>query len=280
MNMAGFSADVSLYLDALSLVMMFVITFVGSLILLFSVGYMRRDEGFSRFFAYMDLFVGSMLILVLARNLLLLYLGWEGVGLCSYLLIGFWYKTEANARAAMKAFVVTRVGDTAMAIGLFLIVRQLGTLDIPDLLRLAPMHWPVGSAPAVAAAALLLGGAVGKSAQLPLQTWLPDAMAGPTPVSALIHAATMVTAGVDCGGRDERRCAMKMADLVALLPFFLIGITVVLALLVGIPSESSTRHGHFRRRTGRLDPIAGRPLGDGLAAGHGPAAGRSVRHFL
>jgi NADH-quinone oxidoreductase subunit L len=196
MNMAGFSADVSLYLDALSLVMIFVITFVGSLILLFSVGYMRRDEGFSRFFAYMDLFVGSMLVLVLARNLLLLYLGWEGVGLCSYLLIGFWYKTEANARAAMKAFVVTRVGDTAMAIGLFLIVRQLGTLDIPDLLRLAPKQWPAGSAPAVAAAALLLGGAVGKSAQLPLQTWLPDAMAGPTPVSALIHAATMVTAGV------------------------------------------------------------------------------------
>jgi NADH-quinone oxidoreductase subunit L len=137
-----------------------------------------------------------MLTLLLADNLLLLYLGWEGVGLCSYLLIGFWYRDPANGRAGRKAFIVTRVGDTAMAIGLFLLFHNLGTLRIQDLMQRAPQHWQVGSSAAVAAALLLLGGAVGKSAQLPLQTWLPDAMAGPTPVSALIHAATMVTAGV------------------------------------------------------------------------------------
>jgi NADH-quinone oxidoreductase subunit L len=157
---------------------------------------MADDEGFSRFFAYMNLFVGMMLMLVLGDNLLLLYLGWEGVGLCSYLLIGFWYTDPANGYAARKAFMVTRVGDTAMAIGLFILFTNLGTLEIQPLMAAAQEHWPIGSGLAVAAAALLLGGAVGKSAQLPLQTWLPDAMAGPTPVSALIHAATMVTAGV------------------------------------------------------------------------------------
>ena len=144
----------------------------------------------------MNLFVGSMLVLVLADNLLLLYLGWEGVGLCSYLLIGFWYKDASNGLAARKAFIVTRVGDTAMLIGLFILFHTLGTLQIQDLMHRASAHWAVGSPYAIAAAALLLGGAVGKSAQLPLQTWLPDAMAGPTPTSALIHAATMVTAGV------------------------------------------------------------------------------------
>jgi NADH-quinone oxidoreductase subunit L len=144
----------------------------------------------------MDLFVGLMLILVLADNLLLLYLGWEGVGICSYLLIGFWYKEAANARASVKAFVVTRVGDTALAVGVFLLFTAFGTLQIQEVMARAGQEWPIGSAIAVAAAALVLGGAVGKSAQLPLQTWLPDAMAGPTPVSALIHAATMVTAGV------------------------------------------------------------------------------------
>jgi NADH-quinone oxidoreductase subunit L len=144
----------------------------------------------------MNLFVGAMLVLVLADNLLLLYLGWEGVGLCSYLLIGFWYREPENGRAARKAFIVTRVGDAAMAVGLFLLFTQLGTLQIQELMQRASAQWAVGSGGAIAAAALLLGGAVGKSAQLPLQTWLPDAMAGPSPVSALIHAATMVTAGV------------------------------------------------------------------------------------
>jgi NADH-quinone oxidoreductase subunit L len=144
----------------------------------------------------MNLFVAAMLVLVLADNLPLLYLGWEGVGVCSYLLIGFWYSEEANARAAVKAFQVTRVGDAAMAVGLLVLFASLGTLEIQPLLRAASEQWTSGSSVAVLAALLLLGGAVGKSAQLPLQVWLPDAMAGPTPVSALIHAATMVTAGV------------------------------------------------------------------------------------
>jgi NADH-quinone oxidoreductase subunit L len=196
MSVSSFQADIGFYLDALSVVMVLVITFVAFLIHLYSTEYMEGDEGYSRFFAYMNLFVASMVTLVLADNLLLLYLGWEGVGLCSYLLIGFWYTDPVNGRAARKAFIVTRVGDTSMVIGLFLIFQRLGTLNIQDLMHRAAQQWPVGAAVAIAAAALLLGGAVGKSAQLPLQTWLPDAMAGPTPTSALIHAATMVTAGV------------------------------------------------------------------------------------
>jgi NADH-quinone oxidoreductase subunit L len=157
---------------------------------------MAEEEGYSRFFAYMNLFVGSMLILVMASNLLLLYLGWEGVGLCSFLLIGFWYKDPENKRSARKAFVVTRIGDVSLAIGLFLIATTVGTLDIREIAQKATSQWQTGCTLATAVAALLLGGAVGKSAQLPLHTWLPDAMAGPSPVSALIHAATMVTAGV------------------------------------------------------------------------------------
>ena len=195
-SVSGFSPEISFHLDALTIVFMFVITFVGFLIHLYSVEFMHDEEGYSRFFAYMNLFVGSMLTLVMAQNLLLLYLGWEGVGLCSYLLIGFWYKDPKNNTAARKAFIVTRVGDTAMAIGLFLLVSSFGTLNIEEILKQAPLHWSQGSSIATAAALLLLGGALGKSAQLPLQTWLPDAMAGPSPVSALIHAATMVTAGV------------------------------------------------------------------------------------
>ena len=192
----GFAPTIALYLDPLSLVYIFVITFVGFLIHLYSTAFMRGDEGYARFFAFMNLFVFSMLVLVLADNLLLLYLGWEGVGLCSFLLIGFWYRDPANGYAARKAFIVTRIGDTAFIIGLFLLVKQFHTLNIQDILMQAPGVWAVGATGAFWAALLLLGGAVGKSAQLPLQTWLPDAMAGPTPVSALIHAATMVTAGV------------------------------------------------------------------------------------
>jgi NADH-quinone oxidoreductase subunit L len=193
---AGFTAGVTWYLDALSLLMTVVITGVGFLIHLYSVEYMAGDEGYRRFFAYMNLFVASMLILVLADNLLLLYLGWEGVGLCSYLLIGFWYRQSENGTAAQKAFLVTRAGDTAFAIALFLLFATLGTLSIQQVQILAVAAWPPGSTVAIAVAALLLVGAIGKSAQLPLHVWLPDAMAGPTPVSALIHAATMVTAGV------------------------------------------------------------------------------------
>jgi NADH-quinone oxidoreductase subunit L len=195
-RVGDFAPAIAFRLDALSLVMVLVVIAVSFLIHLYSTAFMEGDEGYSRFFAYMNLFVGMMLVLVLADNLLLLYLGWEGVGLSSYLLIGFWYRDPINANAGRKAFIVTRVGDTAMAIGLFLIATRLGTLDIQTLMQRAVAQWPIGSALPIAAAALLLGGAVGKSAQLPLHTWLPDAMAGPTPVSALIHAATMVTAGV------------------------------------------------------------------------------------
>ena len=196
MAVEGFTPTIGFYLDPLSVVMMLVVTFVGFLIHLYSTEFMAGDPGYSRFFAYLNLFVASMLALVLADNLLFLYLGWEGVGLCSYLLIGFWYDDPDNGRAARKAFVVTRIGDVAFTVGLFVLFTHLGTLDIQPLMAQAAAQWPAGSALATTAAFLLLGGAVGKSAQLPLQTWLPDAMAGPTPVSALIHAATMVTAGV------------------------------------------------------------------------------------
>lgn len=195
-NADNLKADISFSLDALSLVFCFVITFVGFLIHIYSIGFMAKDEGFTRFFAYMNLFVGSMLILVLADNILLMYLGWEGVGLCSYLLIGFWYKEPSNGYAARKAFIITRIGDTAMIIGIFILFLNFGTFNINELMQQASEKWVAGSSLAVITAALLLGGALGKSAQIPLQTWLPDAMAGPSPVSALIHAATMVTAGV------------------------------------------------------------------------------------
>tara|TARA_B100000768_G_scaffold62041_1_gene60093 strand:- start:2057 stop:3892 length:1836 start_codon:yes stop_codon:yes gene_type:complete len=191
-----FEVSFGLYLDGLALSMLLVITGVGSLIHWYASGYMWQDPDYQRFFAYMNLFVAAMLVLVLADNLVLLFLGWEGVGLCSFLLIGFWHQDPANGYAARKAFVVTRVGDTAFAIGLFLLYRELGTLDLPTIMALAPEMFDLGGNRPTLIAALLLAGALGKSAQLPLHTWLPDAMAGPTPVSALIHAATMVTAGV------------------------------------------------------------------------------------
>lgn len=195
MDVQGFTPGIAFHLDSLSLLMVFVVTFVGFIIHVYSSEYMAHDAAYARFFAYMNLFVCMMLVLVLADNLVLLYLGWEGVGLCSYLLIGFWYQDPANGRAARKAFVVTRVGDASLAVAMFFLFERLGTLHIQQAMDGASA-WGEGSGAALAVALLLLGGAVGKSAQLPLQTWLPDAMAGPTPVSALIHAATMVTAGV------------------------------------------------------------------------------------
>ena len=196
MNVGGFAPGVDLYIDGLSLIMMFVITGVGLLIHIYSSLFMLDDKDYSRFFSYMNLFVSAMLVLVLADNLLLLFVGWEGVGLCSYLLVGFWHEVPANGAAARKAFIVTRIGDTAMALGMFLLFVHLGTLDIQPMVKQAGLVWQTGDSMVTIACLLLVGGAVGKSAQLPLQTWLPDAMAGPTPVSALIHAATMVTAGV------------------------------------------------------------------------------------
>ncbi|WP_339901175.1 NADH-quinone oxidoreductase subunit L [Paraglaciecola polaris] len=185
--------NAALQLDQLSLVMTGVITGVGWMIHWYAAAYMYDDKDIQRFFVYMNLFVFAMLILVLGDSLVLLYLGWEGVGLCSFLLIGFWQHDPNNVKAAKKAFIVTRVGDTAMMLGLLILFTEFGSLHIATILS-SPV--PVAQHTLWLACLLLVGGAVGKSAQLPLQTWLPDAMAGPTPVSALIHAATMVTAGV------------------------------------------------------------------------------------
>jgi len=188
-----FKAPISLYLDPLSLVMMLMITFVCGLIHLYSVAYMADDPDYARFFALLNLFVFAMLTLVLAENLPLLYLGWEGVGFCSYALIGFWYREEKNATAGRKAFIVTRVGDTAFGIAIVWMFQLFNTVSITELNGMGFLM-PAGVITGLGL--LLLVSAMGKSAQMPLMVWLPDAMAGPTPVSALIHAATMVTAGV------------------------------------------------------------------------------------
>ncbi|MEI6791282.1 MAG: proton-conducting transporter membrane subunit, partial [Myxococcaceae bacterium] len=188
--------QMAFYLDSLSAVMLLVVTFISSLIAIFSVAFMEDDPELSWFFACMNLFVGMMLILVLADNFLVLFLGWEGVGLTSYLLIGFWRDNAVNGLAATKAFITTRIGDVCLLFAIFFVFSSFGTLNIQEVLDLADANWPVGSLIATITALCFLGGAVGKSAQLPLQTWLADAMRGPTPVSALIHAATMVTAGV------------------------------------------------------------------------------------
>jgi len=191
---ANEKVNVSFYFDGLAMVMSMVVSGVGLLIHMFAAAYMKADAHFSRFMAYMNLFIAAMLVLVLADNLVLLYLGWEGVGICSFLLIGFWYQDKSNVLAARKAFVITRIGDTALVIALLMIFNEMGQLSLPDINTNAQEL--LSSESAYWISLFLLGGAVGKSAQLPLQTWLPDAMAGPTPVSALIHAATMVTAGV------------------------------------------------------------------------------------
>jgi NADH-quinone oxidoreductase subunit L len=192
-SVAGLHVDFGLRLDPLSLTFVLLITGVGSLIHIYSVGYMSHDPGRRRFFAQLNLFVAAMLVLVLGNNFVMLYLGWEGVGLASYLLIGFYQDRPSAATAAKKAFLMNRVGDVGLAIAIFLLWTQLGTLQYTDVFeRIGEVSGPV----LVAITLLLLLGACGKSGQFPLQSWLPDAMEGPTPVSALIHAATMVTAGV------------------------------------------------------------------------------------
>ncbi len=190
---AGLKADIGLFFDPLAASMCLMVTGVACLIHIYAAGYMARDENPARFFALLNLFVFAMLCIILADNLLLLFLGWEGVGFCSYGLIGFWYEKHENALAGRKAFIVTRVGDLFFTIALLWLFTLLGTVDIAEINQRAAELDPGLITPLVL---LLLGGACGKSAQLPLMTWLPDAMAGPTPVSALIHAATMVTAGV------------------------------------------------------------------------------------
>jgi NADH-quinone oxidoreductase subunit L len=188
--------DLAFQVDQLSAVMLLVVTGVGSLIHLFSVGYMKEDPGYARFFAYLNLFVVFMLVLVLGSSFPVMFIGWEGVGLCSYLLIGFWFNDKVNADAGKKAFIVNRIGDFGFMIAMFLLWDTLGTLTFTGMVERAPAVLPAGSGLVTAITLFLFLGCTGKSAQIPLYTWLPDAMAGPTPVSALIHAATMVTAGV------------------------------------------------------------------------------------
>jgi len=193
--------DLAFRLDGLSGLLCLIITFIGFLIHIYSAGYMEHDPDYPRFFAYLNLFCGSMLVLVLGDSLPVMFIGWEGVGLCSYLLIGFWYKETANANAGKKAFIVNRIGDFGFLIGMFLLYQYAGTLNFQEINATATeggvLTQPLwGTTAAFWAALFLFVGATGKSAQIPLYVWLPDAMAGPTPVSALIHAATMVTAGV------------------------------------------------------------------------------------
>lgn len=196
-KVADFSVNAGFVVDQLSGIMLLIITGVGTLIHLFSIGYMHHDKGVTKYFAYLNLFIFNMLILVLGDSLLTMFVGWEGVGLCSYLLIGFWFTDSAKAAAGMKAFIVNRIGDAAFLLGMFILFTTFGTLNFHDLNALAPSTMDASWLGAVTLGTLLLFvGATGKSAQIPLYVWLPDAMAGPTPVSALIHAATMVTAGV------------------------------------------------------------------------------------
>ena len=189
----GMSVDFGFQIDQLSLMMVMIITGIGSLIHLYSVGYMSHDKGFYKFFTYLNLFVFSMLLLVMGSNYLILFIGWEGVGVCSYLLIGFWFQNWEYGKAARKAFIMNRIGDLGLLIGIFLIAQQSNSLDY---VSVATNSQNIDPKITIFVTLSLFIGAVGKSAQMPLYTWLPDAMAGPTPVSALIHAATMVTAGI------------------------------------------------------------------------------------
>ncbi|HEX7051337.1 MAG TPA: NADH-quinone oxidoreductase subunit L [Longimicrobiales bacterium] len=196
MPVGDLQVDAALQLDALSMLMTLIITGVGSLIHVFSAGYMKDDPGYARYFAYLNLFVFFMLVLVLGANFPLMFVGWEGVGLCSYLLIGFWFKDREKADAGKKAFIVNRIGDFGFIVAMLLLFSNVGTLDFIGVFEAAPATFAYGGAVVTAITLFLFLGAAGKSAQIPLYVWLPDAMAGPTPVSALIHAATMVTAGV------------------------------------------------------------------------------------
>ncbi|MGE5090844.1 MAG: NADH-quinone oxidoreductase subunit L [Bacillota bacterium] len=192
-----FRIDFALQIDQLAAVMLLVITGVGSLIHIFSVGYMRSDDGYARYFSYLNLFVVFMLVLVLGSSMPVMFIGWEGVGLCSYLLIGFWFNDKANADAGKKAFIVNRIGDFGFLVAMFITWQLVGSLDFTAIVQWATTHPGFAGSSFVTAITLFMFlGCTGKSAQIPLYVWLPDAMAGPTPVSALIHAATMVTAGV------------------------------------------------------------------------------------
>lgn len=222
-NTSGFSASFSFLVDPLSSLMLLIITGVGFLIHLYSIGYMHDDEGFNRFFAYLNLFIFFMLILVMGSNYLLMFVGWEGVGLCSYLLIGFWFKNQEFNNAAKKAFIMNRIGDLGLILGIILIFVHFGSIEYADVFAKAT-GFSSGNEILTLITILLFVGAIGKSAQIPLYTWLPDAMAGPTPVSALIHAATMVTAGIYMIARNN--------ILYTLSPF-----TLEIVLIIGLATS-------------------------------------------
>ncbi|HVT45007.1 MAG TPA: NADH-quinone oxidoreductase subunit L [Thermoanaerobaculia bacterium] len=227
----GIGTDIAFQLDPLSIVMVLVVTWIGFLIHLYSVGYMGHEEGYARYFAYLNLFLAAMLILVLGSSYLFIFVGWEGVGLCSYLLIGFYYEKESAAAAGKKAFIVNRIGDFGFLVAMFLMIAHFGSVDFA---RVAQVASGGGFEPwlITAICLLLFLGAVGKSAQIPLFVWLPDAMAGPTPVSALIHAATMVTAGVYLVARSN--ILFRLAP-EALMVVALIGaVTALFAATIGI----------------------------------------------
>ncbi len=226
----AFKTAILVQVDQLSAVMLLIVTGVGFLIHLYSAGYMHDDPGYARFFTYLNLFIFSMVMLVLAGNFLLLYVGWEAVGLCSYLLIGFWYERQSATDAGKKAFIVNRVGDFGFGLGVMLIWTTFGTLDYGAVFANATDTVSQGTYLAIAL--LLFMGACGKSAQLPLYTWLPDAMEGPTPVSALIHAATMVTAGVYMVARCHK--LFEMAPLSLEIVAWVGGLTALFAATIGL----------------------------------------------
>ncbi|MFQ5614323.1 MAG: NADH-quinone oxidoreductase subunit L, partial [Anaerolineae bacterium] len=227
-----FSVDLNLLVDPLSMLMVLVVTGVGFLIHVYAVGYMDHDQRVPRFFTYLNLFIASMLILVLSDNYLGLYVGWELVGFCSYLLIGFWFFKPEAADAGKKAFIVNRIGDFGFALGVFLIWSAFGTLNFQAVFEAAPQLQPALQGTIALITALLFVGAVGKSAQIPLYVWLPDAMEGPTPVSALIHAATMVTAGVYMIARSHILYAL--APQVSLVVAFTGGLTALYAATIAL----------------------------------------------
>ncbi len=231
MPVGSLQIDAAIQLDQLSMLMVLVITGVGTLIHIFSVGYMREDPGYPRYFAYLNLFVFFMLVLVLGANYPVLFVGWEGVGLCSYLLIGFWFSEKANADAGKKAFIVNRIGDFGFLIAMFMLFANIGVLDFAGVKAAAP-GLAFGGAVVTAICLFMFLGCAGKSAQIPLYIWLPDAMAGPTPVSALIHAATMVTAGVYLVARSS--FLFSIAPVASLVVAVIGGITALFAATIGL----------------------------------------------
>src|SRR6185369_5812823 len=238
----SFSAPFGFYLDQLSMIMVLVVTGVGFLIHIYSAGYMAYEGGYYRFFAYLNLFMFFMLTLVLANNYLVMFVGWEGVGLASYLLIGFYFLRDSAANAGKKAFITNRVGDFGFLIALFLLIKHFGSLQYTEVFHAVSQRFPAAeSAPGVltAIALLMMVGAAGKSAQIPLYVWLPDAMEGPTPVSALIHAATMVTAGVYMVARSNAlyQLAPLSMEIVAVVG----AVTAIFAASIGLVQNDIKR---------------------------------------